>query len=223
MAGGVLMLSGMNVFLPINQLIPIHGVVQFFNNAMRSYLLRKHIRMAMCIPFTFGACVGAAAMVYLLLQLHPNQSLQLLLLLSLVGYTIFKPKHMPQLIIKDRNFIFVGILTGAFGVLAGAIDPLLGAFFYRDDLAKEEVVANKSVMQLVTHLTKIPAFITMGFAFEEHLPLIALLSIVAILSTSLGVFCLGKINRSFFKKLMWWALLFAFVHLIYKLIELNIS
>lgn len=58
--------------------------------------------------------------------------------------------------------------TGSLGILAGAVDPLLAAFFLRDDLTKEEVVANKSMMQLITHLTKVPAFIFLGFSFVEN-------------------------------------------------------
>lgn len=218
MAGGILMFSAMNIFIPVRPLIAVHGVVQVFGNSARTWFLRRALRKAMCIAFAVGAIVGAAATT-LFIARYASESIPLILLSILIFYTLFKPKSLPQLKIKDRNFFWVGLATGSLGILAGAIDPLLAAFFMRDDLSKEEVVANKSMMQLIAHLTKIPAFIFLGFSFIENIWLIALFSVTAVLSTRFGIYLLSRINDKLFFSLMWWALLIAGARVIYQLIE----
>jgi len=219
MAGGILMFAAMNIFIPMRPLIAIHGVVQVFNNGARTWYLRRHLRAAMCLPFAFGALAGAA-LTTLVIARYVGDLLPLLLLAMLIFYTLFKPKRLPHLKIKDRNFIWVGMATGSLGILAGAVDPLLAAFFLRDDLTKEEVVANKSMMQLITHLTKVPAFIFLGFSFVENAGLIALFSLAAVLATRLGVHLLTKINNKLFFTLMWWALFMAGMRVVYQLYAL---
>lgn len=222
MAGGIIMLSGMNFFIPMSPLIPIHGAIQLFNNSARTWLLKRHLIWSMCLPFSLGAILGAAAISVVLLTYSPSKSMPLILLAGLIAYTIFKPKKIPDIKIKNPHYFWVGIATGALGILAGAVDPLLGAFFYRDDLTKEEVVVNKSFMQLVTHLTKIPAFLVLGFSFIDHAFLIIVLSITAVVATKVGILMLDRIQQKLFRRLMWWALFFAFLRLIYKIFEMYV-
>ncbi len=219
MAGGILMFSAMNLFIPVRPLIAIHGVVQVFNNGARTWFLRRAMRWSMCVPFGFGAVIGAA-LTTLLIAKYATELIPLLILAMLIFYTLFKPKRLPPLKIKDRNFFWVGIATGSLGIIAGAIDPLLAAFFLRDDLSKEEVVANKSMMQLITHLTKVPAFIFLGFSFFDNALLIIVFSITAILATRIGIYLLGRINDKVFFTLMWWALFLAGTRVVYQLIDI---
>ncbi len=221
MAGGVLMFAAMNIFIPTRPLIAVHGVVQVFNNGARTWYLRRDVRGSMCVPFAIGAVAGAS-ITTLVIARYAGELIPLLLLAGLIFYTLFKPKRLPQLKIKDRNFIWVGVATGSLGILAGAVDPLLAAFFMRDDLSKEEVVANKSMMQLIAHLTKIPAFIFLGFSFIDNAGLIALFSLAAIVATRFGVHLLSKIDNKMFFTLMWWALFLAGARILYQLYELLI-
>lgn len=218
MAGGVLMFAAMNVFIPLRPLIAIHGSVQIFNNAARGWFLRSAIRWRMCVPFGLGAVLGAAATT-LLVARYVNDVIPLVLLAVLIFYTLLKPERLPHIRLSDRNYFWVGILTGAMGILVGAVDPLLAVFFLREDLSKEEVVANKSMMQLLCHLTKIPAFIYLGFAFDEHFGLIAVFTIAAVIGTRLGVYLLSRIDTRVFFILMKIALWAAGLRVIYQLYQ----
>ncbi len=218
MAGGVLMFAAMNVYIPLRPLIAIHGTVQIFNNAARAWFLRESIRYRMCLPFGFGVVLGAALATVFIAR-YVSESLPLVLLASLIFYTLLKPKKLPAIKLADRSFFWVGILTGVMGILVGAIDPLLAVFFLRDDLSKEEVVANKSAMQLLCHLTKIPAFIYLGFAFKEHLGLIALFTVAAIIGTRVGVYLLARIQTRYFFMLMKTALWVAGLRVLYQLYQ----
>ena len=216
------MFSAMSLFIPLRPLIAVHGVVQVFNNGARAWYLRSAMRWAMCGPFALGAVIGAAVTT-LVVARYANELVPLLLLLSVIFYALFKPSKLPQLKIRDRNFIWVGIATGSLGILVGAIDPFLGVFFLRDDLSKEEVVANKSMMQLMTHLTKVPAFIFLGFSFFDNAWLIALFSLVAVIATRIGIYLLSKIDNKMFFSLMWWALLLAGIRVVYQVCELLLA
>ncbi|GAB3481493.1 TSUP family transporter [Marinomonas epiphytica] len=220
MAGGVLMFAAMSVYLPVRPLVAIHGTVQVFNNAARSWFLRSHIRWAMCLPFGLGAIVGATLTTLFIVQ-YIGEFFPLLILLCLILYILFKPKHMPELKIQDKDFFWVGIATGSLGIIAGAIDPLLAVFFIRKDLSKEEVVCNKSLMQLFAHLTKIPAYLFIGFSFIDNAWLIAILSLAAVLGARLGVVVLSYINTKIFFTLMKLALFIAAGRILFQLIQMG--
>lgn len=221
MAGGVLMFSAMSVLIPFRSLIAIHGAVQVINNGFRTLILVKHVKKLMCLYFSIGAVGGTVAMT-LLLEYYAGKLMPLIILAVLIFYTLFKPKSIPQIKLKDPYFLVVGFFTGVIGMLAGAIDPFLALFFMRDDLSKEEIVANKSTMQLICHILKVPAFVYLGFSFSDNLYLIALLSVFAILGTKVGVMVLKRIDQHVFFRIMWWALLCSGLYILYKIYQLII-
>ncbi|MBD2857940.1 sulfite exporter TauE/SafE family protein [Spongiibacter sp. KMU-158] len=219
MAGGALMLAAMNVYIPMAAVIPIHGNVQLINNAVRSLSLRAHLNWKIIFPFAVGTIIGAAIATFYA-EKYYNEFLPLVVLLALIAYTLFRPKHLPQIKIKDHNFFWVGLATGAIGIIAGAIDPILAVFFMRNDLSKEEIVANKSIMQMIAHATKIPAFLYLGFSYFEHLGIIILLTVFALIGTYFGMHALRKVNQQVFFKIMEIALYVTGARLLYQLISL---
>ena len=218
MAGGILMFSGMGMFIPLQPLIAVHGTVQVFGNASRAWFLRHALLWPMIAAFSIGATIGAAATTVWIARAVP-QWLPLSLLFVLISYSLLRPESMTPLRIADHNFFWVGLLTGSLGIIAGAIDPLLAAFFLRDDLNREQVVANKTCMQLVVHLTKIPAFIYLGFAFSEHWQYLVLFAAAAIFGSRLGVYLLQKIDNALFFRLMKIALCLAALRIFYQLLN----
>ncbi|MCW8126510.1 sulfite exporter TauE/SafE family protein [Microbulbifer halophilus] len=218
-AGGVLMFAALNVAIPLRMLVPIHGAVQLLNNLARIWYVRDHIRWNLCLPFFIGCTLGAAAMTLGMASLS-WELLPLALLALLIFYTVFKPGQLPEIRLAPRNYFWVGLAAGTLGILAGAVDPLLAAFFVRRDLAPKEVVASKSVMQAWCHALKIPAFIYLGFAFSDHLELILLLTVAAVIGTRVGVALLNRIDSELFFKLMRVALLMAGLRITYQLIAM---
>ncbi|MDE1465129.1 sulfite exporter TauE/SafE family protein [Spartinivicinus poritis] len=219
MGGGMLLFAAMNTVIPLRPLVALHGIVQFGNNLIRIYFLLTSIRWRIVIPFCIGALFGTIACVIVVEQLV-NESIPLFILLVLITYTVFKPNKLPNLVIKDSNFLYVGVATGIIGILVGAIDPLLAVFFVRDDFSKEEVVANKSAMQCFTHLLKIPAYMYLGFSFLDHLEIILLLLAACAAGNYLGIKLLQKINKQFFFILLKLVLLIAGIRLGYQLLTL---
>lgn len=221
MAGGALMLAVINVYMPLSIAIPIHGNIQLVNNALRSLSLRSHLNWNIIIPFAFGTVVGAISAT-LFAAKYFNEVLSLSLLLLLISYTLFRPKNLPQIKIKNRDYFWVGLATGGVGIIAGAIDPILAVFFMRDDFSKEEIVANKSVMQMIAHATKVPAYLYLGFSYIEYFEVIVVLTAFALIGTYLGVHALRRIDQKMFFRLMEIALYMVGARLLYQLIKAGI-
>jgi len=140
----------------------------------------------------------------------------MLLIVAIIFYTLFKPKHLPSILLNKVGFFILGVFTGLLGPLIGATGPFLAVFFLRHDIEKEQIVATKAICQLVTHIVKIPVFIGLGFAYQEHWLLIVVLSLASILGTRIGVHLLGRISETFFRHLYRIVLFIAACRLLWK-------
>jgi uncharacterized membrane protein YfcA len=215
MAGGVLLLSIMTFFVEYKMLIPLHGVVQLVSNFSRTMYLRKNIRMDFLTPFILGAPFGFLIAFYILKEVS-NTNYYYLLLSFFILYAVFKPKNLPEFKLAGYQWGVLGLFAGIQGALIGVTGPLLSPFYLRSDLKKEEIVATKAAQQIITHLFKIPLFLSLEFNYTEHFDLIIIMSLAAVFGTYLGVKLLGKVNESLFKILFKSFLLIAALRLMYK-------
>lgn len=221
MAGGITLLSLMTFLMPMSDIVAVHGAVQLVSNASRCYFLRHKIVKDVTVFFFLGAPLGVLG-AYSLLSMVVSRSWFYWPILILIGYTLFKPKKMPGIIIPKRGFFFLGVVTGFLGPLIGATGPLMAPFFLRDDLDREEIVATKAVTQMFTHLLKIPLFLSLHFPYQSYTLVIILMVIGAIVGTRLGVHLLGKTSEVIFRRIYKFALFFAALRLIWKLSALSI-
>ena len=95
----------------------------------------------------------------------------------------------------------LGLTAGFISVFVGATGPFIAPFFLRDDLEKEEVIGTKAMCQSVTHVLKIPAFLSLGFGYGDHLELLAVLVAVVIAGTLIGKKLLSKLSSETFVRL----------------------
>ena len=215
MGGGVLLFTLMTLYFPMTILIPIHGIIQFFNNFFILIFLKGHIKKSLVTPFLFGSVFGLAAGAAVVNQIIQTKTPQIIIIV-LILYTLFRPKKLPDLEFKHSNFFWVGLITGFLGLIAGAIDPVLGPFFVRKDLSKEEVIANKAFMQAVVHLAKVPIFIWLGFDYVPYLGFCLLTNIACIFGTKYGIVLLKKMNEQTFMTVFRIALMATGARMIYK-------
>ena len=199
MGGGLIFLVSINHYFPLNFAIPIHGLIQLKNNALRVFALRHHLIPSMCAHYALGCTLGVIT-VTILLQNLQFKLLPLILIFLLVAYTLFKPKKMPHLKIPMWGHGPLGFLTGVVGILIGAVDPLLAPFFLRDDFTRHQVISNKSFFQMLIHFFKIPVFLYLGFRYQDFIYLILILFIAGFLGTYTGIAILDKISKSTFIK-----------------------
>lgn len=219
MAGGILLFALMNLFTPLAVTIPLHGVVQFCTNSSRVWLLRSYLLRTMCLYFAIGCLSGVIAATWLLSR-TTLETLPLVLLAMLIFYTVFKPDRLPELRLPNWGYLPLGVVTGALGILAGPVDPLLAAFFVRSDLSREQIVVNKSAMQAWVHLLKIPAYLMLGFVFLDYWAPLTALVLAAVFGSYTGVHMLRKMNEQWFMLLLKAALLLAGLRILYQLSNL---
>jgi uncharacterized membrane protein YfcA len=218
MGGGILLLSLMTFFLVPTAIIPIHGIVQLISNSARTFYLKEHINIKIFCYYCIGLPLGAALSTVIIKDSISDRFIYLGLVI-IIFYTIFKPKKLPQLKVKEPYWVVVGFITGILAILVGAVGPFLAAFFMRDDFTKEEIVSSKSAMQLVAHSIKIPAFLYLDFNYFEHIYLIIPMCIAVIIGTKVGVLLLKKVDSKRFKLLFRSILFIAGLRIFYKLYE----
>ncbi len=197
MGGGILLFIAILSVFPMATVIPLHGAVQSFSNGIRVFALRKYLKFDICGAFLVGAVFGVLA-VYQVLQYIEGEIIPFSIVLGIVTYSLLKPARMPEIKLPPWGFAILGLATGFLAILVGAVGPFLAPFFLRDDFSPQEVVANKSFMQFVIHVAKLPVFLLLGFSFGKHALLLGMLLVGSIGGTYLGVWALSKVSRRVF-------------------------
>ncbi len=215
MGGGAILLAILTTIFPIRTVVPIHGVVQMGANISRSYILRKFIIKKMSLSFLLGMPIGVFLGVKLLSQDISENHLKIIIS-AFILFTVFKPKKMPQLKIKDWQFFFVGIAASTLGLLIGSVGPFLALFFLRDDISKEQLVATKSSMQMIVHTSKIPSFLYLQFNYSKYTFIILFLVIGVLIGNYLGIKVLKKLDKKMFTIIFKTSLSLAAMRLLYS-------
>lgn len=200
MGGGVTLLAVMAALMPAAEVVPLHGVVQLASNGTRTLLLlgRVHVRILLyyLVPAAAGVTIGAHLYVASSLPwFRPAVGVFVLAYLALQWRT-------PSLgRLPLWTFAPLGLIVGGLAALVGATGPLIAPFFLRDDLDREQIVATKAAIQIVTHATKIPAFALLGFDYAGRLGLLAALVAAAIAGTFIGRRWLQRLSEAVFRRL----------------------
>ena len=213
MGGGVTLLAAMTIFLPASAVVPLHGLIQLFSNGTRILAFLKHVKWAIALWFLPPCIVGVAAatMVWDGDKMHWFKPAIGLSIIAFLLYRHFKPtiRNLPM-----WSFGLLGAAAGLIGIFIGAIGPFIAPFFLRDDLEKEEIVGTKAACQAFLHVLKIPAFLTLGFAYEEHVALLIPCIIAVFAGTFFGKAVLAKLDNKVFVWIFQTVLILVAAHLI---------
>lgn len=155
MAGGII-LMGVLIALPsvsVAQAMIIHGAIQMVANGWRAYLLRRDIDWTVMRRYSLGSAIGVAAL-FAITWTPDKQAVYLLLGLS--PLLIWLPTERLNLDIQRRpDAIIAGIFVQALNTLAGVAGPLLDLFFVRGEMTRQQIVATKSITQMLSHVVKV--------------------------------------------------------------------
>jgi uncharacterized protein len=217
MAGGIVLLSFMTFFMELQNIVPVHGMVQLVSNISRTVSLRKFVFMPIVYPTLIGLPIGTYISTQLITSIE-NKEIFYFLISGLIFYTLFKPKKLPALKIPYWGFGILAVVQGILGPLVGATGPAIAAFYLRDDLNKEQMVATKAINQTFGHALKIPAFIYLGFDYLAFGMLTLLMCGAVIFGTQFGVKILHKIDEKTFRMIFRAALFVAAMRVLYKAI-----
>ncbi|WP_432697200.1 sulfite exporter TauE/SafE family protein [Marinobacterium sp. YM272] len=188
--GGLLLLAVMGQIVPLNALIPVHGLVQLGSNANRALMMRRHIDWRMAGLFAAGAIPGALLASMVVVQL-PLVTIQLCIGLFIL-WLVWGPK-LSKHELSRASFVLMGGLTTVITVFVGATGPLVGAFIHRNSFDRFRTVGTFATCLSVQHLLKAAVFSFIGFSFIDWLGLSLLMVASGALGTWIGLNLLKKI------------------------------
>ena len=204
MAGGIMLLAVMLLFLEPTVAIPIHALVQLTSNSSRAVIHRKVVRRDLLYPFLI-LLIPAGALTLPLVEVAPADTLRLTIGVFTIVATWKKEWLLlgfdPERLGERARFAWVGAGAGALGPVLGATGPFIAPFFLGIGLNRLELIGTKAACQAGTHVAKMILFGLAGFAFLDHLPLMTGMAASVILGTALGTSFLRRIDDARFTRL----------------------
>lgn len=209
MAGGII-LMGVLIALPsvsVAEAMILHGAIQMVANGWRALLLRRHIDWTVMGRYSLGALIGVAGL--FAVTWTPDKR-AVYLLLGLAPLLIWLPTKRLNLDIQRRpDAIIAGILVQGLNTLAGVAGPLLDLFFVRGEMTRQEIVATKSITQMLSHIVKIgfwsvPVVTAAGWGALPPAWFLAAAIPIAMCFTWLGGKVLEKMSDVNFRAWMKW-------------------
>lgn len=208
------------LFFPVELAISLTGVVHFFNNIFKLFLVGKHADKSVLINFGIPAVVAAIFGSWLLFKI-PDEN-------PLFTYHLFKSEfvvYTVKLIISILLIIFAsielipflkklqfgkeklpigGILSGFFGGLSGNQGAFRSAFLIKAGLSKEAFIATALVVSTFVDFTRLVIY-TSNFSktgLSENLVMLTTVTISGIVGAFVGNKLLKKVTVNFLQTIV---------------------
>ncbi len=198
MAGGIILLSVMLLFLEPLTVIPLHGVVQLVSNGSRTWIQRQHVEWS--ITWRYAVLLLPAGYLGILVALQlPAQGTRLAIGLFVLGAT-WRPAWLmlgahPEQTNPPKRFFALGGAVGCLNPVIGATGPLIAPFFLNLGFSRQTIVGTKAACQALGHVAKVILFgAVVAFAYADWLLPLLLLSVMVIAGTWAGSRMLERVN-----------------------------
>ncbi len=206
MAGGLMLMGGLTLAMPVAAAMVTHGAVQFVSNGWRAVIHRKHISWPIILFYGAGSAVAAGALA--LVTYEPTRA-WVFLLLGLVPGLAWIPKGRFNLdAAKPAHAVACGLSVTGLNVLAGVSGPLLDVFFVRTALTRHQIVATQAATQAFSHTVKMAFYgLPLIGAVDTGVPplwFFALAAPLAMIGAWLGGMVLDRLSDVNFLKYTRW-------------------
>lgn len=201
LAGGMLLLAVLLLFLDPLVAIPVHGVVQLVSNASRAWFQRRHVRWDAVWRFAWPLLPAGAAGLHLLRTVPADGGRLLIGAFVLVatwtpGWLGFGSRSGDP----RRALAWGGALVGFASTSVGATGPLLAPFILALELGTQATVGTLAACQIFQHLSKVALFGASGFDFGEFaLPLVGLCA-ASVAGSAIGARLLDRVPERAFRR-----------------------
>ena len=201
MAGGLIMLGVLLVFMDVAPAMVLFGTIQTVSNGWRATLWLRHVDWSIVWRFLVGSTT-----VFLLLRtvaLLPSKA-TLYLTLGLLPFAAnLLPKRLDLDITRPGVPYFAGSLIIVLQLMAGAAGHILDVFFQKSQLDRRTIVATKAVTQVMGHIYRIIYFGSFAATFDDRIPWWGYAGAVAltVAGTSLAALVLTRMTDEGFR--MW--------------------
>lgn len=156
MAGGLVLMGGLALVLPVSAAFVTHGLLQLVANGWRAILHRKHVAWRIVALYALGSLIAGG--VISLIALAPSKP-ALFLFMGLLPALLWLPQDWIRLdAAKPAQALLSGIMVTGVNLTAGVAGPLLDIFFVRTTLTRHVIVATKAATQVFAHLAKVVVY-----------------------------------------------------------------
>lgn len=215
--GGMMLIAILPSFLPVNALIPVHGLTQVSSNLSRAIFGYKDVQYEVVPKFLIGSILGIAFFVGILnfisLEYVPL-FIGVYILLSLWS------QKFNEKIKRYENYYLAGFFQTGLSMVVGATGPLTMTLLFKDFKDKDKVVATGALLMSITHFLKVVVFIYFGFLFFDYIGIIACMIFGAILGSYVGTKLRDKIDGKKFAIILKVMLTILAINLIIKVLFL---
>lgn len=175
--GGMMLIVILPSFLPLNALIPIHGLTQVSSNLSRAIFGYKDVQFEVIPKFLLGSAIGigmfTAVLTLISLEYVPL-FIGVYILLSLWS------EKFNEKIKRYENYFLAGFFQTGLSIVVGATGPLTMTLLLKDYKDKNKVVATGAVLMSITHILKLFVFMYFGFVFFDYIGVIIAMIIGAV-------------------------------------------
>lgn len=156
MAGGLVLMGGLALVLPVSAAFVTHGLLQLVANGWRAILHRKHVAWSIVALYALGSLIAGGVISFI--ALAPSKP-ALFLFMGLLPALLWLPQDWIRLdAAKPAQALLSGIMVTGVNLTAGVAGPLLDIFFVRTALTRHVIVATKAATQVFAHLAKVVVY-----------------------------------------------------------------
>lgn len=191
LGGGMILIAVLPSFLPINALVPVHGLTQMSSNLSRAVFGYKDVKVEVIPKFLIGSLVGVsffAGILYFISLTYVPLFIGIYILLSLWS------NKFNEKIKRFENYYLIGFIQSGFSIVVGATGPLATTLLVKDYNDKDVVVATAAALMSITHMLKVFAFMIFGFVFFDYIGILTAMIIGAIIGSYAGTKLRDKID-----------------------------
>jgi uncharacterized protein len=200
------------IFFPVDLAIALTGVVHFFNNIFKLFLVGKQADRQVVLRFGIPAVIAAFAGAWLLLQMSDLKPLftyelnEKTIAVSPVKFTISilliifalmdLVPYFKRIQFGRDKLAIGGVLSGFFGGLSGNQGALRSAFLVKAGLSKEAFIATGVVVSTLVDFTRISVYATRftKTGLHENLLLVISATLAGIAGAYIGNRLLKKVT-----------------------------
>jgi len=201
MAGGMILMGGLLLILPVTSAMVLHGITQLTSNGWRAVLWRKHIAWRLMLRYSAGLL--AACGLFLMVSFVPDQRLVFIFLGLIPFIPALIPEHHVPRATSTGGAESCGFICTSMQLVSGVSGPTLDLFFVNTGIGRRAIVATKASCQVVTHLAKIVYFGTFLTAADSAIFSASIIGVAlggAIIGTSLARPVLERLSDQGFRK-----------------------
>jgi uncharacterized protein len=191
LGGGMILIAILPSFLPVNALVPVHGLTQMSSNVSRAFFGYRDIQFEVIPKFLLGSILGIsffAAILYFVSLEYVPLFIGVYILLSLWS------QKFNEKIKRYESYVLLGFFQTGLSLVVGATGPISTTLLVKDYNEKDIVVATAAALMSITHLLKVFAFLFFGFIFFDYIGVLTFMIIGAIAGSWAGTKLRDKID-----------------------------